>query len=159
MPIEVRVPTTGESVSEATVGAWLKREGDAVQAGEALVELETDKVNLEVSADRSGVLQSILAPAGQTVHPGDVLAIVAESTDGAAPGPPSAAPAAGETAAPAPPDADRPHASPLATRLAQDHNVDLAQVPGTGTGGRVTRDDVERFIAAAAAGERAKDGE
>src|SRR5919202_255618 len=153
MLIEVRVPTLGESVSEATVGSWLKREGDAVQAGEALVELETDKVNLEVSADRSGVLQSILAPAGQTVHPGDVLAIVAESTDGAAPGPPSAAPAAGETAAPAPaapPDADRPHASPLATRLAQDHNVDLAQVPGTGTGGRVTRDDVERFIAAAA---------
>src|SRR5947208_12787084 len=78
MPVEVRVPVLGESVTEATVASWLKHEGDVVEAGEPLVELETDKVNVDVAAERSGVLASIAKAAGETVHPGDILATVNE---------------------------------------------------------------------------------
>src|SRR4029078_2672174 len=87
MPVEIRVPPLGESVTEATVASWLKHEGDVVEAGEPLVELETDKVNVDVAAERSGVPNSILRGAGETVQPGDILAMVAEagaSSDGAA---------------------------------------------------------------------------
>ena len=145
MPLEVRVPMTGESVAEATVGAWLKREGERVQAGEALVELETDKVNLEVSADRSGVLESIKIREGETVRPGDVLAIIGDAVDGRADRESGRAGEAG-TRGDGPEAAERPHASPLAARIAQDHGIDLSQVPGTGTAGRVTREDVERYL-------------
>src|SRR5258705_6521445 len=79
MPVEVRVPALGESVTEATVASWLKHVGDVVEAGEPLVELETDKVNVDVAAERSGVLTSILRASGETVQPGDVLAMVAEA--------------------------------------------------------------------------------
>jgi 2-oxoglutarate dehydrogenase E2 component (dihydrolipoamide succinyltransferase) len=73
MPVEVRVPVLGESVVEATVGAWLKHEGEVVEAGESLVQLETDKVNVDVAADQAGVLGKIARQEGETVHPGDVL--------------------------------------------------------------------------------------
>src|SRR5215471_13623241 len=76
MPIDVRVPSLGESVVEATVGAWLKHEGEAVEAGEPLVQLETEKVNVDVAADQSGVLGSVAAREGDTVHPGDLLATI-----------------------------------------------------------------------------------
>src|SRR4051794_39249936 len=150
MPVEVRVPVLGESVTEATVASWLKHEGDVVEAGEPLVELETDKVNVDVAAERSGVLASIVKAAGETVHRGDILATVNE---GGASGPdPSATPAAAPTngsaastspAAPAPSTAtpappaestpDRPHASPVARRMADEYGVDLGQVAGSGT--------------------------
>ena len=78
MPVEVRVPVLGESIVEATVGAWLKHEGDAVEAGEPVVQLETDKVNVDVSADHAGVLSAVAAREGDTVHPGDVLATIEE---------------------------------------------------------------------------------
>ena len=71
MPVDVRVPVLGESVVEATVGAWLKHEGEPVEAGEALVQLETEKVNVDVAADQSGVLGKIAAREGETVHPGE----------------------------------------------------------------------------------------
>src|SRR3954447_4632681 len=90
MPVEVRVPALGESVTEATIGSWLKQEGDVVEAGEPLVELETDKVNVDVAAERSGVLGKILRPAGETVQPGDVLA----TADAGGAAGPSTAPAA-----------------------------------------------------------------
>src|SRR6202165_5740354 len=80
MPAEVRVPVLGESIVEATVGAWLKREGEAVEAGEALVQLETEKVNVDVAADQTGVLGKIAHKEGETVHPGDVLATITEGT-------------------------------------------------------------------------------
>src|ERR1041384_5519218 len=99
MPVEVRVPPLGESVTEATVASWLKHEGDVVEAGEPLVELETDKVNVDVAAERSGVLAQIVKASGETVQPGDILAMVAESVAAAADGT-AAAPA---TLAPAPP--------------------------------------------------------
>lgn len=154
MPIEVRVPVLGESVVEATVGAWLKHEGDRVEAGDALVQLETEKVNVDVSADGAGVLGAIAAHEGQTVAPGDILATITESA--AAPAAPAtatttpAAPAeaAPVEAAPVAPQAEseRPHASPVARRMAEEHGLDLGRVEGTGTGGRVTREDVERHL-------------
>lgn len=143
MPVEVRVPTLGESVVEATVGAWLKREGDQVEAGEPLVQLETEKVNVDISADQSGVLGKVAAHEGETVHPGDVLATIEEGAP--------AAPAETRQAVAAPtPDAtaevERPHASPVARRMAEEHGLDLSRIEGTGTGGRVTREDVERQL-------------
>jgi 2-oxoglutarate dehydrogenase E2 component (dihydrolipoamide succinyltransferase) len=169
MPVEVRVPVLGESVVEATVGAWLKHEGEAVEAGEALVQLETDKVNVDVAADQAGVLGKIARQEGETVHPGDVLGVLDDATS-ATPQPKNSAPAAEPHAASAadsppvsaaasPPSAaemDRPHASPVARRLAEEHGVDLAGVEGTGTGGRVTREDVERHLAPAAAAQAAR---
>src|SRR5436305_9934663 len=79
MPVEVRVPVLGESVVEATVGAWLKRPGEMVEAGEPLVQLETEKVNVDVSAERAGVLGQVQHQEGDTVHPGDVLAVLEEA--------------------------------------------------------------------------------
>src|ERR1700674_1699123 len=87
MPVEVRVPVLGESVVEATVGTWLKREGDPVEAGESLVQLETEKVNVDVAADQAGVLGKIARQEGATVHPGDVLPVL---NDGASPSRPGA---------------------------------------------------------------------
>jgi 2-oxoglutarate dehydrogenase E2 component (dihydrolipoamide succinyltransferase) len=162
MPVEVRVPPLGESVTEATVASWLKQVGDVVEAGEPLVELETDKVNVDVAAERSGVLTEIVHGSGDTVHPGDVLAMVAEAgsatasdgqgsaqTNGQAAA--SASSSASSTASasmsvPAPPQ-DRPHASPVARRMADEHGLDLGQVAGSGTAGRVTREDVAQFLA------------
>ncbi|MFN8634238.1 MAG: 2-oxoglutarate dehydrogenase complex dihydrolipoyllysine-residue succinyltransferase [Chloroflexota bacterium] len=186
MPVEIRVPPLGESVTEATVASWLKHEGDVVEAGEPLVELETDKVNVDVAADRSGVLSKILVASGATVQPGDVLATVAESSEAAAaatngqasapaaassesassssapasssssapassasaPAPVPAAGSATASAPAAPPSTYRPHASPVARRMADEHGVDLGQVAGSGTAGRVTREDVEQFLSA-----------
>jgi 2-oxoglutarate dehydrogenase E2 component (dihydrolipoamide succinyltransferase) len=148
MPVEVRVPVLGESIVEATVGVWLKHEGDAVEAGEPLVQLETEKVNVDVAADQSGVLGTVAAQEGETVHPGDVLATIddtARPVQAAAPPAALAQPAsAPETHAEA--EAERPHASPVARRMAEEHGVDLTRVEGTGTGGRVTREDVERLL-------------
>jgi 2-oxoglutarate dehydrogenase E2 component (dihydrolipoamide succinyltransferase) len=143
MPVDVRVPVLGESVVEATVGAWLKREGEAVEAGESLVQLETEKVNVDVAADQAGVLGKISRQEGETVHPGDVLAVMddAKPTDEKSEESPSA-------------EMERPHASPVARRVAEEHGVDLGKVEGTGTGGRVTREDVERHLGAPAPGER-----
>jgi 2-oxoglutarate dehydrogenase E2 component (dihydrolipoamide succinyltransferase) len=168
MPVDVRVPVLGESVVEATVGAWLKHEGDAVEAGESLVQLETEKVNVDVAADQAGVLGKIARQEGETVHPGDVLGVLDDATATAQPRPKTDAPRA-EAPAASPADArptsaaespasatemDRPHASPVARRLAEEHGVDLGKVEGTGTGGRVTREDVERHLGAPATGER-----
>lgn len=167
-----------ESVIEATVGTWLKSVGDAVSAGEVVLELETDKVNMEVTAERPGVLTAIVAKTGDTVGVGDVLGTVAEGATPTAPsanGPtvsadtaPQAATAAasGNGAAamqdvpPAPaeaPSADvasgREAATPVARRLAESRGVDLGAVNGTGRDGKITKEDVEsaRAIPAASA--------
>jgi 2-oxoglutarate dehydrogenase E2 component (dihydrolipoamide succinyltransferase) len=152
MPVDVRVPVLGESVVEATVGAWLKRQGEAVEAGEPLVQLETEKVNVDVAADQAGVLGKIARQEGETVHPGDVLAVIDEGSgvkaQGSAVAAAEATPAAAAEVPPSVSEADRPHASPVARRLAEEHGVDLGKVEGTGTGGRVTREDVERHLSA-----------
>src|SRR5579883_310151 len=109
MAVEIRVPALGESIVDAVVGNWLKREGDPVSQGEALVELETDKINLEVFAEQAGVLQKIMKQAGDVVAVGDVLGTIGEgsaSTQAEAGSSPQ--PARAGTAAVAPPSAPSP---------------------------------------------------
>lgn len=166
MSYEIKVPALGESIVEATVAKWLKREGDAVAAGEAVVELETDKVNLEVASDQAGVLGNILKGEGETVMIGDVLGSVAAgaaATIAATPAPlaePAPAPLPAKEAAPAPaieptPTPSTPTtngvsvaATPVAQRVAAEHALDLSGIPGSGAGGRVTKDDVLKAVVA-----------
>ncbi len=157
MPWEIRVPMLGESVLEATVGRWLKREGDPVTVGEPVVELETEKVNTEVPAEETGVLERILRREGETVRPGEVLGIIAEGqreTVGTPPPGQETAPAA-QTAAP---EAEA-RATPVARRLAAELGIDLDQVKGTGPGGRITKEDVERHTQAVSAKEELRERE
>ena len=79
MSVEIRVPSLGESIVDATIATWLKHEGDPVQQGDALVELETDKINVEVNAEQSGVLQQVIKQEGDNVSVGDVLGIIGEA--------------------------------------------------------------------------------
>jgi 2-oxoglutarate dehydrogenase E2 component (dihydrolipoamide succinyltransferase) len=145
MPVEIRVPQLGESVVEATITRWLKKEGESVAAGEPVVELETDKVNVEVPADQAGVLQSISQHEGQTVAVGDVLAMLADV--GAAAPTPLTSPELGTTASNGKTNgSEMPAASPVAKRLAEDKAVDLNLVAGTGPGGRITKDDVANHL-------------
>src|SRR5947209_4415143 len=99
MPVEIRVPPLGESLVDAVVGAWLKSEGDSVSRGETLVELETDKVNLDVAATEDGVLSKIEKQAGDVVTVGELLGVVGETNGATAPAPAARAP---EAQAPAP---------------------------------------------------------
>jgi 2-oxoglutarate dehydrogenase E2 component (dihydrolipoamide succinyltransferase) len=163
---EIHVPELGESVADATVGRWLKHEGDAVASGEALVELETDKINFEVEAEQDGVLESISKGEGETVNVGEVIGTIGER-DGAQPEQqaeeqPQAEEvqeeqprAEEEQPEPEAEEASNGHrevedgagrASPSVRRLAQEYEIDLAEVTGSGSGGRITRDDVERLI-------------
>jgi 2-oxoglutarate dehydrogenase E2 component (dihydrolipoamide succinyltransferase) len=177
MSVEVKVPTLGESIVEATVGRWLKSEGDTVAVGDPLVELETDKVNMEVVASAAGKLQRILRRVGETVGIGEALAVIANGQEvapsTASPAPPRvlaeheapvakgpdqiAAPAsafAPPASAFAPPasavSAEREAASratPIARRMAEEQGLDLAFVHGSGPGGRITHDDVVATLA------------
>ena len=145
MAIEIHVPQLGESISEATVARWMKAPGDAVEADEPLVELETDKVTVEVPAPRSGVLEEILAGEGEEVEVGAVLGRMAA---GAAPARAVAAPNAGE---PAPAPAGAPPLSPAARKLLADNALAPEAVAGTGKDGRITKGDVLAHLEAAAA--------
>lgn len=153
MATEIRVPTLGESVSEATIGRWFKKPGDPVKADEPVLELETDKVTLEVNAPASGTLGDIIAKDGETVSPGAVLGSIVEGgAAAAAPAPkaeaPKAAPAPAAAAAPAPAasGAAKDH-GPAVARLAAESGVSPAGVPGTGKDGRVTKGDMLAAIA------------
>jgi 2-oxoglutarate dehydrogenase E2 component (dihydrolipoamide succinyltransferase) len=150
MATEIRVPTLGESVSEATIGKWFKKPGDAVKADEPLVELETDKVTLEVNAPAAGVLGEIVAKEGETVGvsallgtiaAGDGKAAAAPAKPAEAPKPAAAAPAA---AAPATKAAD---SGPAVSRLAAESGVDPSKVAASGKDGRVTKGDMLAAIA------------
>ena len=147
MATEIRVPTLGESVSEATIGKWFKKPGDAIKADEPLLELETDKVTLEVNAPAAGTLSEIVAKDGETVEPGALLgqieagagaALKAEAAKpAAAPEPAKAAPAA----APAKGPTSMPPA-PSAAKMAAENGVDTASVEGSGKRGQVLKGDV-----------------
>lgn len=154
---EIRVPTLGESVTEATIGRWFKKAGDAVAVDEPLVELETDKVTIEVPAPSAGTLSEIVAADGTTVAVG---ALLGQITDGAAGAKPAAAPAKPAAAAPAPaaatpaaapkaPPADAPLA-PSVRKLSAETGVDASTVPGSGKDGRVTKGDMLAAIERAA---------
>lgn len=153
---EIRVPTLGESVTEATIGRWFKKAGDAVAVDEPLVELETDKVTIEVPAPSAGTLSEIIAADGTTVAVGALLGQITEGAAGAkpaaAPAKPAAAPAAAAAApaaaAKAPP-ADAPLA-PSVRKLSAETGVDASTVPGSGKDGRVTKGDMLAAIERAA---------
>ncbi|WP_374306171.1 2-oxoglutarate dehydrogenase complex dihydrolipoyllysine-residue succinyltransferase [Methylocella sp.] len=150
MTIEIRVPTLGESVSEATIGRWFKKAGDPVKADEPLLELETDKVTLEVNAPSAGVLAEIVAKDGDTVGVGALLGQIGES--GAAPAPAAEAPKAAP-AAPAPAPASGGPAmapSPAAAKIAADGGLDPAGVAGSGVRGQVLKGDVLAKLASPA---------
>jgi 2-oxoglutarate dehydrogenase E2 component (dihydrolipoamide succinyltransferase) len=164
MATEIRVPTLGESVTEATIGKWFKKPGDAVKADEPLVELETDKVTLEVNAPSAGVLAEITAKDGETVTPGALLGQISEGGAGAAPAksgakaapPPAAsaakqAPAASRAAAPTNGGSQSQNAptqmppAPSAAKAAAERGIDTSEVAGSGKRGQVLKGDVLAF--------------
>jgi 2-oxoglutarate dehydrogenase E2 component (dihydrolipoamide succinyltransferase) len=153
MATEIRVPTLGESVSEATIGKWFKKPGEAVKADEPLVELETDKVTLEVNAPAAGVLGEIVAKEGDTVGVSALLGTIAEGGAAAAAAPAPKAEAK-PAAAPAP-AAEAPKAAatkaadsgPAVSRLAAESGVDPSKVAASGKDGRVTKGDMLAAIA------------
>ena len=159
MATEIKVPTLGESVSEATVATWLKNVGDAVTADEPILELETDKVTLEVPAPASGVIASVAVAEGDTVEPDAILGLIDESATATAapaassPAAATAAPAATNTSAPAvTTDANASHQSPAVAKLVAENNVDASSLmPGSGKGGRVTKGDVLSALSASPA--------
>jgi 2-oxoglutarate dehydrogenase E2 component (dihydrolipoamide succinyltransferase) len=152
---DIVVPQLGESVVEARVARWLKKEGDRVEVGEAVVELETEKIDLEVSAERAGVISSIKRREGEDVKIGELLAVLDEAgAAGNGAGKASAAAAAPQPAVaaqPTPVAADAPKATPTARRMAKDHDVDLAAVQGSGSGGRVMKQDIQGALTPASA--------
>jgi 2-oxoglutarate dehydrogenase E2 component (dihydrolipoamide succinyltransferase) len=174
MATPVKMPELGESITEGTITRWLKQEGDRVEVDEPLYEVSTDKVDTEVPSPVAGVLQSIKVQADETVEVGAELAVIGTGGKGAAPkaepAEKEAEPAAGkpepeEAAAEAKPapaprrreakpaaragagDGKAAVVSPLVRRLAREHDIDLSQVEGSGSGGRVRREDVEAFLA------------
>jgi 2-oxoglutarate dehydrogenase E2 component (dihydrolipoamide succinyltransferase) len=144
MTVEIKVPAMGESVTEATISKWFKKEGDAVKRDEPLLELETDKVTVEVPSPADGSIESISALAGATVSVGALLGAIAEGKAGTAPAKPAAPKAeAPKPAAPVPtaPAAAAP-AMPSAKRIAEESGIAVASVAGTGKDGRVTKGDM-----------------
>jgi 2-oxoglutarate dehydrogenase E2 component (dihydrolipoamide succinyltransferase) len=157
------VPVLGESIVEARIAKWLKKPGDHVEVGEPLVELETEKTNLELSAEKRGVITSIARKEGDDVKIGELLAVVDENGAGTAPQPAASGNGSKAAAAPPPPvaaaqpaPAEEPRATPTARRMARDHEVDLGGVQGSGSAGRVTKQDVRNAIAPPAPTREAK---
>ncbi len=155
MATEIRVPTLGESVSEATIGKWFKKPGDAVKADEPLLELETDKVTLEVNAPAAGVLAEIVAKDGDTVGVGALLGSIAAGSGAAATAPAAAAAPAPAAPAPAPAAAPAPVAAaashdhgPAVSRIAAESGINPASVAASGKDGRVTKGDMLAAVAA-----------
>ncbi|HLH80770.1 MAG TPA: 2-oxoglutarate dehydrogenase complex dihydrolipoyllysine-residue succinyltransferase [Chthonomonas sp.] len=155
MGVEIQVPQLAESVVEATVGTWYKKEGDRVERDEEVVELATDKVSLPVYAPATGILQKIVHPEGDTVKPGDVLAIVVEAEAAAVPAAPQAVKSAVEnapveTAVAEKSEAHPPIATPLAEKVAVEQGIDLSALKGKGSGpnGKITIEDVRQFTQA-----------
>src|SRR5580692_3518711 len=173
MPTDVVMPQMGESIFEGTITKWLKKTGDKVQRDEPLFEISTDKVDAEIPAPTSGILQEIKVSEGNTVQVNTVVGVIGDGAGASAPAPAKAAapaPAAPVSAVPAsskkepkeapallpapvasaPRDTDEEdsdvRSSPLVRKLAREHNVDLAKVSGTGTGGRVSKQDVLDFV-------------
>lgn len=160
MPIEVAMPQMGESIFEGTITRWLKKPGDAIEKDEPLFEISTDKVDAEIPSPVSGVVRETRFPEGATVQVNTVVAVIADATEANVPRPSAAspvaepAPVAEEVStqakeAPAPAEeggARHVRYSPLVRRMAKDNNIDLDQLGGTGPEGRVTKEDVLRYL-------------
>jgi 2-oxoglutarate dehydrogenase E2 component (dihydrolipoamide succinyltransferase) len=158
---EVVMPQMGESIFEGTITKWLKKVGDSVAKDEPLFEISTDKVDAEIPAPIAGKLSEIKVPEGTTVQINTVVAVIggaASKAAVAASAPVANAPAPAAPAAAAPESAasagttERLRSSPLVRRIAKDNNLDLRQIPGTGAGGRITKDDTLKFLAEKGAG-------
>jgi 2-oxoglutarate dehydrogenase E2 component (dihydrolipoamide succinyltransferase) len=173
MPTDVIMPQMGESIFEGTITKWLKKPGDKVQRDEPLFEISTDKVDAEIPAPASGILEDIKIAEGATVQVNTVVATIAVDGEAAsvspkaapaAPAKKSAAPAPAPTPSPAPPPApkdaapsapeeedDHARSSPLVRKIAREHNVNLSQLTGSGLGGRITKQDIMAFVEGPAA--------
>ncbi|RMV05142.1 2-oxoglutarate dehydrogenase complex dihydrolipoyllysine-residue succinyltransferase [Pseudomonas savastanoi] len=153
MAIEIKAPSFPESVADGTISKWYKKEGDAVKRDEMLVDIETDKVVLEVLAEADGVMGSITKEEGAIVLSNEVLGTLNDgATASAAPAPAaapaSAAPASAPAAAPAAAGEEDPIAAPAARQLAEENGINLASVKGTGKDGRITKEDVVAAVEA-----------
>ncbi|ADI27506.1 2-oxoglutarate dehydrogenase complex dihydrolipoyllysine-residue succinyltransferase [Geobacillus sp. C56-T3] len=164
---EIKVPELAESITEGTIAQWLKKPGDYVEKGESICELETDKVNVEIMAEESGVLQQLLANEGDTVAVGQAIAIIGEGAAAPTAALQAAPQTADETETVAPADSNeqpapqpvavaqapsqRPIASPAARKMAREKGIDLTQVPTADPLGRVRKQDVASFAAQPAA--------
>jgi len=162
--VDVVMPQMGVSVSEGTITRWLKQEGEHVEADEPLLEISTDKVDTEVPSPATGTLVQILVQEGETVDVGTKIGQIGGAAGAPAPAPAAAAPEpapappappapepTAEAPAPPPPPAAEPSGngkfvSPVVARIASEHGIDLNQVPGTGRGGRVTKQDILAFV-------------
>ena len=172
MPTDIVMPQMGESIVEGTITKWLKKPGDKVQRDEPLFEISTDKVDAEIPAPASGVLQEIKVTEGTTVGVNTVVGTIAVDGEAAAAKPAAPAKAAPESSAGVPPavagpsrprtpapetqqqaseppardDEEETRSSPLVRKIAREHNVSLSQITGTGLGGRITKQDIMQFI-------------
>ncbi|RMG62170.1 MAG: 2-oxo acid dehydrogenase subunit E2 [Chloroflexi bacterium] len=168
MATEITMPQMGFDMTEGTIAAWLKKEGDPVAKGEPIAEIETDKTTIQIESFSSGVLRKILAQAGQKVPVGQVIGIIAAPDEPIAGAPPSASPQSASQPAPAASKSNaapqteprtqpagaapqivhqgRIIATPVARRLAEERGIDLRYVKGTGPDGRITKADVEAFV-------------
>ena len=150
MSVQIIAPNMGESINEATVSQWLKKEGEAVEADELIAEIETEKVNLEVTAPTAGVLAKIMAGEGSTVHPDDVMGEITEGA--AAPKAAAETPAEKSAAEPAPAKNIAPQGethkalSPAVQKLVTENNLNPGDIQGTGKDGRLTKGDVLAFL-------------
>ncbi len=165
---DVIMPQMGESIFEGTITKWLKNVGDTVQKDEPLFEISTDKVDAEIPAPIAGTLTEIKVPAGATVQINTVVAVIGGSAPSAqpetkptakpTPSPAASTPSAAESQSAAPQAAplraagEKLRSSPLVRRIAKDHNLDLSQILGTGSGGRITKEDTLKFLADNGAG-------
>src|SRR3954452_4186595 len=154
MPANIVVPEVGESIVDARVAKWLRQEGEIVAVGDPLVELETDKIDLEVSAPQAGILKRIDRKDGEDVKVGEVLGVIEEAAGASAQAssaaaPSAAAPPAAKSAEPPASSevvspAEKTRSTPTARNAAHEYDVDLSRVRGSGDAGRVMRRDVEQ---------------
>ena len=158
MTVDVKVPALPESVADGTLVNWKKKPGEPVKRGENLVDLETDKVVLDIPAPADGVLSQILRQEGDVVTTGDVIAVLEEGevAEAAVPAPAATAPTASAPAAVpiafAATDVDLEGLSPAVRRLAAEHDLDIGKIPGSGRGGRITKADVLAYLEARKSG-------
>ncbi|MCB1587838.1 MAG: E3 binding domain-containing protein, partial [Xanthomonadales bacterium] len=151
MSIEVKVPVLPESVSDAIIAGWHKKPGDPVRRDENLVDLETDKVVLEVPAPVDGVLKEILRPTGETVTSEELIAVIEEGASAPAPTPAASAPAAAAAPAASGSSQAAGEPSPSARRVMAEHGIEGQTIEGTGRGGRVTKEDAVKAASQPAA--------
>ena len=163
MAVDVIMPQMGESIFEGTITKWLKKAGDKIERDEPLFEISTDKVDAEIPSPSAGVLKEIKVTEGQTVPIQTIVAVIDADGAGAVsaapakaeaakpapaapvaakPSVPASAPVAAPSAAPVSASGDRVRSSPLVRKIARENNIDVAQVPGTGAGGRVSKQDI-----------------